>query len=158
MLDSEISVRNDVKKAMFTGEYRHTVDAKKRLAIPAKFRADLGKKAVITRGLDQCLFVFSQEEWGKLAEKLGSLPFSQSDARSFVRIMLSGAMEVEFDQLGRILLPDYLKEYAGIGKNVVVTGVFNRLEVWEEIKWGEYKEKAEKNVGDLAEKLGGLGI
>lgn len=143
---------------MFTGEYRHTVDAKKRLAIPAKFRADLGKKAVVTRGLDQCLFVFSQEEWAKLAEKLGSLPFSQSDARSFVRIMLSGAMEVEFDRLGRILLPDYLKAYAAIGRSVVVTGVFNRLEVWDEQIWGAYKEKAEKNVGDLAEKLGGLGI
>lgn len=143
---------------MFSGEYRHTIDAKKRLAIPAKFRIGLGKMAVITRGLDQCLFVFSQEEWKKLAEKLGNLPFSQSGARSFVRVMLSGAMEVEFDQLGRILIPDYLKQYAGLTKNVVVTGIFNRLEVWDEEKWGEYKTKAEQNVGDLAEKLGGLGI
>ncbi|OGL88385.1 cell division/cell wall cluster transcriptional repressor MraZ [Candidatus Uhrbacteria bacterium RIFCSPLOWO2_02_FULL_49_11] len=143
---------------MFVGEYKHSVDNKKRLAVPAKFRADLGKTAVITRGLDQCLFVFSVEEWEKLAQKLGSLPFSQADARSFVRLMLSGAMEVEFDQLGRILLPDYLKTYAGIGKTVVITGVFNRLEVWDEGHWGDYKDKAEKNVGDLAEKLGGLGI
>ena len=143
---------------MLVGEYRHTVDAKKRLAIPAKFRAELGRKGVITRGLDQCLFVFSAEEWEKLAQKLGSLPLSAADARSFARVMLSGAMEVEFDQLGRILLPDYLKEYAGIGKNVVVTGVFNRLEIWEESRWTGYKDKAEKNVGDLAEKLGGLGI
>jgi len=143
---------------MFVGEYKHTVDAKKRLAIPAKFRSDLGKKAVITRGLDQCLFVFSGEEWEKLAQKLGSLPLSQHDARGFARVMLSGAFEVEFDQLGRVLIPDYLKEYAGIEKSAVVTGVFNRIEIWDENRWNEYKEKAEKNVGDLAEKLGGLGI
>jgi len=83
---------------------------------------------------------------------------SQQEARGFARVMLSGAMEVEFDQLGRVLLPEYLKEYAGIVKNAVITGVFNRLEIWDEARWREYKDKAENNVGDLAEKLGGLGI
>jgi len=143
---------------MLVGEYQHSIDAKKRLAIPAKFRSELGKIAVITRGLDQCLFVYSSDEWEKLAHKLGNLPLSQQEARGFARVMLSGAMEVEFDQLGRVLLPEYLKEYAGIVKNAVITGVFNRLEIWDEARWREYKDKAENNVGDLAEKLGGLGI
>lgn len=151
-------IEDKERNPMFVGEYRHTIDAKKRIAIPSKFRAELGSNGVITRGLDQCLFMFSSEEWGRLAEKLGSLPLSQQEARGFARVMLSGAFEVEFDQLGRILIPDYLKEFAGIGKHVVVTGVYNRIELWDDARWQEYKEKAESNVGGLAEKLGSLGI
>ncbi|MBI4709393.1 MAG: division/cell wall cluster transcriptional repressor MraZ [Candidatus Portnoybacteria bacterium] len=143
---------------MFIGEYRHTIDEKKRLAIPAKFRKDLGRGAVITRGIDNCLVVYPQKEWENMADKLGRLPGSQLEARGFARIMLAGAMNVGFDQLGRILVPDYLKEYAFLKKEVVITGLYNRLEIWEAARWNDYKKKAEKEVGDLASKLGELGI
>jgi mraZ protein len=101
---------------MFIGEYTYSIDEKKRLAVPPKFRAELKKGAVITRGLDNCLFLYSREEWEKLAEKLSQMPLSRADARGFARIMLSGAMEVDFDNLGRILVPDYLKDYAKLKK------------------------------------------
>ncbi len=143
---------------MFIGEYSYSIDEKKRLAIPPKFRQLLGKKAVITRGLDQSLFLYPAKEWGILAKKLSQLPLSQSDARGFARIMLSGAMEVIFDNLGRILLPDYLKEYAKLKKKVVIAGLYNRIEIWDEMKWKEYKEKTEKEVGDIAERLKELGV
>jgi len=143
---------------MFIGEYSYSIDEKKRLAVPPKFRQLLGKKAVITRGLDQSLFLYPAKEWGILAKKLSQLPLSQSDARGFVRIMLSGAMEVIFDNLGRILVPDYLKEYAKLKKKVVIAGLYNRIEIWDEMKWKEYKEKTEKEVGDIAERLKELGV
>jgi MraZ protein len=143
---------------MFIGEYQYSIDEKKRLAIPPKFRQLLGKKAVITRGLDQSLFLYPAKEWGILAKKLSQLPLSQSDARGFARIMLSGAMEVIFDNLGRILVPDYLKEYAKLKKKVVIAGLYNRIEIWDEIKWKEYKTKTEKEVGDIAERLKELGV
>jgi len=143
---------------MFIGEYSHTIDNKRRLAIPSKFRRELGKKAVITRGLDNCLFVFPEEEWSVLAKKLGALPLGQSDARGFIRLMLSGAMDVSLDGLGRILVPDYLREYASLKKQVVVTGVFNRLEAWDEALWKQYKGRSEKEIGNMAERLGELGV
>ena len=143
---------------MFIGEYTYSLDTKRRLGIPAKFRRSLGKKAVITRGLDQSLFLYTAKEWGILAKKLSQLPLSQSDARGFARIMLSGAMEVIFDNLGRILVPDYLKEYAKLKKKVVIAGLYNRIEIWDEMKWKEYKEKTEKEVGDIAERLKELGV
>jgi len=143
---------------MFIGEYNHTIDSKKRMAIPSKFRNELGKNAIITRGIDNCLVVYSKKEWQRIAEKLGSLPTSQVDARKFARIMLAGAMDVNLDRLGRILIPDYLKEYASLKKNVVVTGLFNRLEIWDEKKWKEYKKKTEMAVGDIAERLNELGV
>ena len=143
---------------MFIGEYTYSIDEKKRLAIPAKFRPLLGKKAVITRGLDQCLFLFPAKEWGNLAKKLAQLPLSQADARGFARLMLTGAMEVNLDNLGRILIPDYLKTYAILKKKVVIAGVYNRVEIWDERKWQEYKKKTETTVGDIAEKLKELGV
>jgi MraZ protein len=143
---------------MFIGEYLYLIDEKKRLAIPPKFRQLLKKKAVITRGLDQCLFLYPAREWGILAKKLAQLPLSQSDARGFARLMLTGAMEVNFDNLGRILVPDYLKEYGKLKKKIVIAGVFNRIEIWDERKWKEYKEKTEKEVGDIAERLKELGV
>ena len=143
---------------MFLGEYTHSIDQKKRLAIPAKFRAEAGTTVVVTRGLDSCLFVFPQKEWQKLAEKLGSLPLGQSDARGFSRLMLAGAMEVAVDRLGRVLIPDYLKEYAGLKKQVVVAGLFNRIEIWDETRWDAYKAKSEKDAGNMAERLGELGV
>lgn len=143
---------------MFLGEYTYLIDEKKRLAVPPKFRQLLGKRAVITRGLDQCLFLYPVKEWTDLAKKLAQLPLSQADARGFARLMLTGAMEVNLDNLGRILVPDYLKTYAFLKKKVVIAGVFNRVELWDEKKWREYQAKTEKEVGDIAERLKELGV
>ncbi|OGZ63095.1 MAG: cell division/cell wall cluster transcriptional repressor MraZ [Candidatus Spechtbacteria bacterium RIFCSPLOWO2_02_FULL_38_8] len=143
---------------MFLGEYQYNLDAKKRVAIPAKFRGDVGKKVVITRGLDNCLFVFTQNEWKKLADKLGALPLGQKDARGFSRLMLAGAMEAYVDGLGRVLIPDYLKDYAMLKKQVIVAGLYNRLEIWDSKQWDLYKQKAERSAGDMAERLGELGV
>jgi len=148
----------DLWKTMFIGEYTYNLDEKRRLSIPPKFRKLLGKKAVITRGLDNCLFLFPLKEWEKLAKKLSQLPLSQADARGFARIMLAGASDVTIDNLGRILVPDYLKEYAGLNKKVVIAGLYNRIEIWDENKWKEYKSKTEKEVGDIAERLKELGV
>lgn len=143
---------------MFIGEYSHTIDAKKRMAIPIKFRKDLGKKAVLTRGLDNCLYLYSLSEWETLAKKLSNLPISRSDSRAFSRLMLAGAMEVSLDSLGRILVPDYLKEYASLNKKAVLAGLYNRIEVWSEDKWKSYKKQTESKVEDIAEKMNELGI
>jgi MraZ protein len=143
---------------MFIGEYTYSIDDKKRLAVPPKFRTQLKKGGVITRGLDNCLFLYSRDEWEKLAQKLSEMPLSRADARGFSRIMLSGAMEVDFDNLGRILVPDYLKDYAGLKKKVVIAGLYNRIEVWDEDIWKAYKEKTEKEAGDIAERLNELGV
>ena len=143
---------------MLIGEYKHTIDAKKRLAIPSKFRKELGPKAVITRGLDQCLVIYPLKEWNLLADKIGKLPISQMEARGFTRIMLAGAMDAELDKLGRILIPDYLKKYANLKKNVIITGLYNRLEIWDKDKWNAYRVKMEKEMGDSVSKLGELGI
>ena len=143
---------------MFIGEYTYSIDDKKRLAIPAKFRNLLGKKAVITRGLDNCLFLYPAKEWNNLADKLSKLPLSQADARGFARLMLTGAMDAKLDNLGRILVPDYLKDYGQLKKKVVIAGVFNRVEIWDERKWQEYKKKTETTVGDIAERLKELGV
>lgn len=143
---------------MLIGEYQHTLDPKKRLAIPAKVRKGLGETAVLTRGLDNCLSLYPMQEWQKLTEKLASLPMGQGDTRSFSRLMLAGAVEVELDTLGRILVPDYLKEYAGLKQRVVVAGVYNRLEIWDEERWNTYKREVEKNTDMIAEKLGEMGL
>lgn len=142
---------------MLIGEHKHTIDPKKRLSIPAKFRKEIGERAVLTRGLDNCLFLFPLKEWEQLAEKLAKLPMSQQDSRGFARLLLAGASEVELDQLGRILVPDYLKNYAGLKKTAIVAGLFNRLEIWDEEKWQTYKSNLEKNSDRIAEKLGELG-
>ncbi len=143
---------------MFIGEYQHSIDPKKRLAIPSRFRADLKNKVVVTRGLDKCLFIYPMKVWSALAEKLGNLPVGESGTRSFIRLMLAGAIDAEVDKQGRILIPDYLKGYAGLSKNVVIAGLYNRLEIWDEKKWGEYKKNAEKNSDEIAEQLGKLGV
>jgi len=143
---------------MFIGEYIYSIDEKKRLAIPAKFRQVLGQKAVVTRGLDNCLVIYPLKEWQKLAKKLENLPTSRGDARSFVRIMLAGACDVQFDKLGRVLIPDYLKNYACFKKNVAILGLSNRIELWSEERWREYKQKTEVSVDEMAERLKELGI
>ena len=129
---------------MFIGEYTYSIDDKKRLAVPPKFRKQLKKGGVITRGLDNCLFLYSYEEWEKLAKKLSEMPLSRADARGFSRIMLSGAMEVDFDNLGRILVPDYLKDYARLKKKVVVAGLYSRIEIWDEDIWTIIRKRPKK--------------
>jgi len=143
---------------MFFGEYSYNIDDKKRLALPVRFRASLNKKAFITKGLDGCLWVFTTKDWHKFAKDISEMPKAQADARGFSRHMLAGAMEVSLDRLGRILVPDYLKEYAGLSKKVVIAGLYNRIEIWDASKWKFYKNKTEKAAGDIAERLKELGI
>jgi len=143
---------------MLIGEYIHNIDEKKRMAIPARFRKEVGKTAVVTRGLDKCLFVYPLKEWEKVAEKLGTLPMGLADNRSFSRLFLSGAMEVTLDSLGRILIPDNLKKFAGLKNKVVITGVHKKLEIWDEQTWEKYKEGIEKQTDIIAEKLGEVDV
>lgn len=143
---------------MLIGEYKHNLDPKKRLSIPSKFRKELGEGTVLTKGLDNCLFVFPLQSWKPFAEMLAGLSLAKKDTRAFGRHFLSGAVEVEFDSLGRILIPDVLKEYAGLKKPVIIAGLFNRLEIWDESRWNSYKADLEKNSDSIAEKLGELGI
>ncbi|MDD3191054.1 MAG: division/cell wall cluster transcriptional repressor MraZ [Candidatus Pacebacteria bacterium] len=143
---------------MFIGEYNHNLDEKGRLAIPVKFREDLKGGAVVTKGLDGCLFLYSINEWRTLAEKLSHLPISQSNTRAFARLMLAGAMDVTLDKQGRVVIPDYLRKYVNLSKKVVVNGLYNRLEIWDEDIWEEYKKKTEADSGEIAEQLGEIGI
>ncbi len=143
---------------MFIGEYRHALDDKNRLAVPIKFRTRLAKGAVITRGLDNCLFIYTKEEWAKLSEKISALPLAQAKSRAFSRLMLAGAMEVVLDKQGRVVVPDYLKQFAGFDKNVVIAGLLNRLEIWNEDVWIKYKTVTEENSNEIAENLSELGI
>jgi len=147
-----------VHNSMLIGEYNHILDSKKRLAIPSKLRRELGDKIILTRGLNNSLFLYPQEKWQKLTEKLGQLPVGQSDTRSFLRLMFAGAVEVELDQLGRILVPDYLKSYAGLKQKVTIVGVYDRLEIWDSERWENYRGEVEKNTDMIAEKLGELGL
>lgn len=143
---------------MFIGEYNHNLDEKGRLAVPVKFRGDLKKGAVVTKGLDGCLFLYTLEEWKILAKKLSNLPISQSNTRAFARLMLAGAMDVQIDKQGRIVLPEYLRKFAFLKKRVIIGGLYNRLEIWDEESWNKYKNKTEKESGEIAEKLGELGV
>lgn len=143
---------------MLIGEYLHTLDSKKRLSLPAKFRKEVGKKVVITRGLDACLFMFPEKAWQKIAGKLAELPFGQSDTRGMSRFLLAGAVETDVDGAGRILVPDYLKEFADLRSRVVLAGVSDRIEIWNEKTWEEYKRRIEKGADQMAQTLGDLGI
>lgn len=143
---------------MLLGEFKHNMDEKGRVAVPAKFRQAFQGGAIITRGLDHCLFIFGLNEWENLAKKINDLPLAQANSRAFSRLMLAGAMDVKVDIQGRVLVPDYLREYAGIKKQVVVAGVYNRVELWDEAAWNEYKARTESASDEIAEKLGELGI
>jgi len=143
---------------MLLGEFKHNIDSKNRLTIPAKLRMELGEKPVLTRGLDNCLFVYPGRDWQLFIEKLNILPLSQKKARDFKRFMLSGASEVEIDEMGRILIPDNLKKYAKFEKSIVVVGVSDRVELWSENIWDKYIEEAEKISGDISEGLSEFGI
>ncbi|MCR5310985.1 MAG: division/cell wall cluster transcriptional repressor MraZ [Lachnospiraceae bacterium] len=141
---------------MFMGEYNHTVDEKGRLIIPSKFREELGDEFVVTKGLDGCLFVYDENEWKLLEEKLKALPLTNKDARAFVRFMLAGAAQVEPDKQGRILLPQVLRNFAGLDKDVVLIGVASRIEIWNKDKWED--TSSEGNMDEIAEKMAELGI
>ena len=143
---------------MLIGEYIHTLDSKNRLSLPAKFRKEIGKEIVITRGLDSCLFMFPHSTWKKIAEKVSSLPFGQSDTRGISRFLLSGASEIEVDQAGRILLPEYLKHFAKLQTQVVLAGVSDRVEIWNERNWEAYKRRIESGADRMAQTLGDVGI
>lgn len=143
---------------MFIGEYSHNLDEKGRLAVPKKFRAALSKGAVVTRGLDNCLFLYTKAEWEKLAEKLATLPFAQANTRAFARLMLAGAMDVSVDKQGRIVLPEYLRTFAGLGKETVVAGLYNRLEIWDQKKWATYTQQTEAQSNEIAERMAELGV
>jgi MraZ protein len=143
---------------MLIGEYKHTLDEKKRLSLPAKFRKELGKKVVVTHGLDNCLFLYPIKEWEKISEKLGALSIGQADTRGFNRIMLAGAVELDVDSAGRVLLPEFLRDFAFIKSKAVYAGVHSRVEIWDEDSWKSYKDKVLKQADQLAQKLGEIGV
>jgi MraZ protein len=140
------------------GEYLHTIDNKGRLIFPAKFRDELGELFIATKGLDNCLFVYTRSEWAILEEKLKKLPLAKPEARAFVRFFFSGAAELECDKQGRVLLPTNLREYARLDKEVVVIGVSTRIEVWNKAAWDEYNQQVSPTVAEIAENLADLGI
>ena len=143
---------------MLLGEYTHTLDDKKRLMLPKKFKDALGKKLVITRGLDNCLFLYSDKEWADIAKRLRELSFAQADTRGFNRFMFSGAAEVTLDSAGRVLVPEHLKKFATLKTKVVLAGVSDRVEIWDEKRWLAYQERIEKQGDAMAEKLGEIGV
>jgi len=143
---------------MLIGEYTHILDPKKRLSLPAKFRKEMGKNVVVTRGLDSCLFIYPMKQWEAISQKTADLSMGQADSRGFNRFLLSGAVETDVDSAGRILIPDFLKDFAGLKSKVVLAGVHNRVEVWDEKKWMQYKAQIEKQADTLAEKLGDIGV
>lgn len=143
---------------MLIGEYLHSIDSKNRLSVPSKFRKSLGNQVVLTRGLDKCLFLYAETEWKTLAEKLSALPVGKAENRSFVRIMIGGASDLELDALGRILLPEYLKVYAGLYEAAMVVGLYNRVEIWNPELWNNFRETAGQEAEAIAEKLGEAGL
>ncbi len=143
---------------MFIGEYKHSIDEKGRIAVPTKFRKDLSRGAVITRGLDGCLYVYTLAEWKVLAQKLATLPISKANTRAFARLMLAGAMDVSLDKQGRVVLPEYLREYANLRKKAVMTGLYSHLEIWDHDAWELYKKATEKDSSSIAEALDGLDV
>lgn len=138
---------------MLIGQFEHNLDEKNRLAIPVKLRRELKGTLIITRGLDKCLFVLVEKEWNKLINKIAELPLGKKEARALSRVMLAGAQDVSLDRLGRVIIPEYLKKYAGILKKAVVVGVNNRLEIWPKEKWDEYDKLGEEKLEEMAEDL-----
>ncbi len=143
---------------MLIGEYIHTIDEKNRISMPVKFRKEMGKKIIITPGLDSCLFIFTIKEWAKVSKRLSDsssdLSFLKADQRSFNRYMFGRAAEVEIDSIGRILIPDFLKDRIGLKNSAAIIGVEDRVEIWNDKVWSQNQEVVEKQAGELAEKLG----
>jgi len=150
--------KTNTRKTMFIGEYHHTIDEKGRLAVPVKFRKDMKSGGVVTRGLDYCLFVYPKKDWEELAQRLSKLPIAKATSRAFARLMLAGAMEVTVDSQGRVMIPEYLREFGGFRKTIVVAGLYNRIELWDEKAWEKYRKGTESKSGDIAEALGELGV
>jgi len=138
---------------MLIGEYSYSLDEKGRIAVPTRLRTALADGAVVTRGLDGCLFIYPRGEWEKLVAKLSTMPLSKEKARAFARLMMAGAMEVALDRQGRVVLPSYLREYAKLKKEIVITGVLDRLEIWDSKAWAEYKKKTDSEASSIAEVL-----
>ncbi len=143
---------------MFIGEYTISMDAKGRIAIPAKFRSLLNQLAVVTRGLDQSLFLYPKKEWETIAGKIAALPLTNANSRAFSRLMLAGAFDAELDGQGRMIIPDYLRKFANLSKRIVVAGLYNRIEIWDEAAWIVYKKNTEAESTSIAEQLGELGV
>jgi len=143
---------------VFLGEFEHSLDDKGRLAIPAKFRPALGQGLVLTRGLDRCLFAWPMAEWQAVADKLGRLSLMHAEARRLQRLLFAGAVDTQLDRLGRVLVPAFLRGYAGLQDAVVVAGVMNRIEIWDRGQWAEERTAAEEQSAELAEHLSELGL
>ncbi|WP_058485634.1 division/cell wall cluster transcriptional repressor MraZ [Defluviitalea phaphyphila] len=143
---------------MFMGEYQHTIDTKGRLIIPSKFREGLGDTFVVTKGLDNCLFIYPLTEWKIFEDKLKTLPLTNSNARKFVRFFLAGAVECSVDKQGRILIPNNLRTYSNLEKDVILIGVLNRIEIWSKKNWDAYNNDDNFDANDLAENMQELGI
>lgn len=143
---------------MLLGEYNHNIDEKGRVSVPAKFRDDLGNTFIVTKGLDNCLFAYSKEEWTKFEEKLKTLPMTNTNARNFVRFFFAGATECEIDKQGRINIPQNLREYANFSKELCIIGVSTRVEIWDREKWQNYTSPENMDVDEIASQMSDLGI
>ncbi|MGN0317635.1 MAG: division/cell wall cluster transcriptional repressor MraZ [Lachnospira sp.] len=143
---------------MLMGEYNHTIDTKGRIIVPAKFREVLGDTFVVTKGLDNCLFVYPNDEWQKFEEKLQTLPLTNKNARQFTRFFLAGAATVEVDKQGRILLPPVLREFAALEKDIVLVGVASRIEIWSKSRWEESISTYDSDMDEVAENMEALGF
>lgn len=143
---------------MFIGEYSYTIDEKGRIITPPKYRNQLAEGVVVTRGLDNCLFMYPKSEWDVIAERLGNMPNADKNARAYARLLLAGAMDIVPDKAGRIVLPQYLRDFASLKKSIVVAGIYNRIEIWNEDAWKKYEADIEKNSSDIADKLSEFGV
>lgn len=143
---------------MLLGEYSHNLDQKGRVSVPAKFRDDLGSTFIVTKGLDNCLFAYSKEEWEKFETKLKSLPLTNANARNFIRFFFAGATECEVDKQGRINIPQSLRDYAGLNKELYIIGVATRAEIWDKEKWKKYTSEENMDVNEIAIQMSNLGI
>lgn len=146
------------EQELLIGEYEHSLDAKGRMILPSKIREDIGEKFIITKGLDGCLFGFSKQEWNNFEEKLKTLPLTNKNARDFVRFFLSGAVEAEVDKQGRFLIPSNLRKYSTLEKEVVITGVGTRIEIWNKEQWESYNSEENLSADTIAENMANLGM
>lgn len=143
---------------MFIGQFEHSIDAKSRIAIPSKFRKGFQEGAIITKGLDGCLFLFPKVRWQKMANSIGQLPTTKSSARMYARLLLASAVAEKFDRQGRVIIPSFLKKYAKLKNKVVITGLYDRVEIWDKNVWEQLEERVDKDAGKVVEELSDLGI
>lgn len=144
---------------MFLGEHQHNIDEKGRLAIPAKFRMFLNEGGVVARSLDnQCLTLYPRKQWEEIAQKLAGIPINQTKARAFARLILSGAVEAEFDKQGRIVVADYLRKFAKINKKIIIAGLYDKIEIWDEEEWLKYKKASDESREVILKELGEIGL